>query len=119
MARSIALFTSWSQPVRGREAKALEGFMDFLTYFGKHAADGKCTAPETYFAEDGSSGFAIVKGESDVLRPILETEEYEKLLTKAQYCVENLKTHVYFTGDDEIQRAMRIYAEAGAELGYM
>ena len=119
MARSVALVTTWSQPARGREGKALESFTDFLTFFGKLAADGKCTAPEPYFAQDGSGGFAIVKGDSDVLQGIVDTEEYEKLLAKAQYCVEDLRTHVYATGDDEIQRGMRIYAEAGSELGYL
>lgn len=27
--------------------------------------------------------------------------------------------HWYLTGDDEIERGMRIFAEAGGELGYM
>ena len=31
----------------------------------------------------------------------------------------DLKVHWYLTGDDEIQRGMRIFAEAGGELGYM
>ena len=119
MARHVALVTSWSQPARGREGKALESFADFLTFFGKLAADGKCTAPEPFFAMDGSSGFAIVKGDSDVIQQITDTEAYEKLISKAQYCVEDLKTHVYVTGDDEIQRGMRVYAEAGSELGYL
>lgn len=113
------MVTSWTQPARGRESKALESFMDFLTFFGKLAADGKCTAPEPFFSYDGSHGFAVVKGRSDVLQEILDSEEFERVVTKAQLTVEDLKTHLYATGDDEIQRGMRIYAEVGNELGYM
>jgi hypothetical protein len=32
---------------------------------------------------------------------------------------EDLKVRWYFTGDEEIERGMRIFAEAGGELGYM
>ena len=119
MARSVALVTSWSQPKQGREGQALESFTDFLVYFGKLAADGKVQEPEPFFSADGGRGFAIVRGPSDVIAEATESEEYEKLITKAQLVVADLKTEIYFTGDEEIQRGMRIYAEAAHELGYM
>ena len=119
MARSAALVTSWSQPSRGREGKALETFTDFLTFWGKLAADGKVQETEPFFSVDGGKGFSIVRGTSDVLNEILESEEYEKLLSKAQLCVDDLHSELYTTGDEEIQRGMRIYAEAAHELGYL
>lgn len=119
MPRDIALVTTWGQSVRGREAKSLEVFMDALTFWGKQAADGKCLQPEAFYADDESNGMLIVKGKSDGLREIQESDEYQKLIAKAQLIVDDLKIHTYTTGDEEIQRGMRIYSEAASELGYM
>ena len=119
MARDAALVTTWGSTVRGREAKSLEVFTEFLTFLGKRAADGKCSPPEAFFASDGSNGMTIVRGRTDSLAEITESEEYEKLLAKGQMIVEDLKVHWYLTGDDELERGMRIFAEAGGELGYM
>ncbi len=119
MARDAALVTTWGQTVRGREAKSLEVFMDFMTFWSKQAADGKCSESEVFFAVDGSNGMAIIRGKTDVLGEITESEEYDKLLSKGQMVVEDLKVHWYLTGDEEIQRGTRIFAEAGQELGYM
>ena len=49
----------------------------------------------------------------------MDSEDYEKLISKAQLIVDDFKTHWYITGDDEIQRGTRIFSEAGNELGYM
>ncbi len=119
MARDAALVTTWSAPKDGREGKAIESFTDFLVYWGKKAADGKVQEAEPFFSYDGGHGFAIVRGKSDVIAEAIESEEYEKLLAKAQLCVGELKTEMYVTGDDEIQRGMRIYTEAAHELGLM
>jgi len=119
MARTAALVTSWSQTKQGREAKAIESFTDFLVFFGKLAADGKCQEPEPFFSYDGGHGFAIVRGRSDVLQDVIESEEYEKILSKAQLCVNGLTVEMFATGDDEIQRGMRIFSEAAHELGYL
>jgi hypothetical protein len=119
MARQAALVTTWSQPARGREGKALEAFMDFLTFWGKKAADGKVSEPDTFFTVDGGRGMGIVKGPSDVLQEAVESEEYERLITKAQLTVEDLTQELFITGDDEIQRGIRIYTETAHELGYL
>lgn len=120
MARDAALIATWGNTARGREAKALEVFMDFLTFWGKKAADGKCSEPEVFFNADGSEGISIVKGKSDALAEIVESEDYEKLIAKGQLIVDGLKTHLYFGGsEEEITRGTRIFAEAGNELGYM
>jgi hypothetical protein len=119
MARDAALVTTFGGGIPGREAKGLEVFMDAVTFWGKHAADGKCAPPEVMFAEDGSSGMLIVRGKSDALREIIESEEGEKLIAKAQMIVQDLKSHWYYTGDEEMQRGTRIFSEAGNELGYM
>jgi hypothetical protein len=119
MARDAALVTTWGVGIPGREGKGLEVFMDAVTFWGKQAADGRCSPPEVMFAEDGSNGMLIVRGRSDALREIIESEEGEKLIAKAQMIVQDLKSHWYYTGDEEMQRGTRIFAEAGNELGYI
>lgn len=115
MSRDAALVSTWGQPIPGREAKALEVFMDFMTLWGKQAAEGKCTEPEAFIATDGSGGFAIVKGKSDVLQQISESEEALDLIVKAQTLVGNLESKWYYT--DVIDDTSR-YARILAELGY-
>ena len=119
MARDAALVTTWGVSVSGREAKSLEVFMDALTYWAKQAADGRCSDPDTFLAADGSGGMLIVKGKTDALMAITETDEYSKLTAKAQLIVNDLKIHWYTAGDEEIQRETSLFAQAGNELGYM
>jgi len=119
MARDVAFVTTWGSPVRGREAKSLEVFMEFLGYWGKQAAEGKCSEPEAYFATDGSSGMAIVRGKSDALLEVSESVEALKLIEKGQLIVDDLKTHWYYTGDEQVQSLTGLFVEVGQELGYM
>ncbi|MFN2543652.1 MAG: hypothetical protein ABR600_03640 [Actinomycetota bacterium] len=119
MARDAALVSTWGASVRGREAKSLEVFMEFLQYWGKQAAEGRCSEPEPYIAADGSTGMAIVRGRSDVLMEIATSDEALKLIEKGQLIVEDLKTQWYFTGEDEVQRSMSMFVESGQELGLM
>ena len=93
--------------------------MEFLGYWSKQAAEGRCSEPEPFFAADGSSGMAIVRGKSDVLMEIATSDEALKLIEKGQMIVEDLKTHWYFTGEDQIQRLTSLFVETGQELGYM
>ena len=120
MGRNGALVTTWGASVRGREAKALEVFMEFVGFWGKQASAGKCSEPEVLFSADGSHGMSIVRGKVDVLNEIWYSDESMRLIDKGQWIVEDLKTHVYLGGDqDTIQELMGIYAENGQQLGYM
>ncbi|HEX2267787.1 MAG TPA: hypothetical protein VHI97_06250 [Actinomycetota bacterium] len=119
MARDAALVSTWGSPVAGREAKSLEVFMEFLQTLNKWASEGKCSPPEVFLNVDGSEGMAIIKGKSDALMELLESDENQKLVSKGSMIVEGLKSHLYFSGDEQIQRGTQLYAEAGNELGFM
>src|SRR5438552_10596879 len=110
MAREAALVTTWANAIPGRESKALEVFMDSLGFWGKQAADGKCSNPEVYLAQDGSGGILIVRGRSDALREIAESDDGQKVIAKAQLIVQDLKSHWYWAGDEEVQRGTGLYA---------
>ena len=120
MARDAALVTTWGDSVSGREGKSLEVFMEFVQYVAKNAAAGKCQPAEVFFASDGSGGMAIVKGRSDALAEMWESDENEKILAKGHMIVQDLKTHWYFGGsDEEMERGTKLFAEAAGEMGYM
>ena len=119
MARDAAIISTWGATVPGREAKSLEVFMELTQTLSKWAAEGKASPPEVFFNADGSEGMAIVKGKSDVLLQLWESDENQKLLAKGNMIVQNLKSHLWFTGDEEIQRGTQVFAEAGNELGFM
>jgi hypothetical protein len=115
MARDAAIVTTWGPSVTGREAKSLEVFTEFIGFIGKLAAEGKCQPAEPFFAADGSSGFAIVRGKSDVLQEIWDSEENLRLVTKAQLYVQELKSHIYYTGD-EVQNLTNIFGQEISQL---
>ena len=119
MSRDAAIVTTWGAPVRGREAKALEVFMEFLGFWGKMAAEGKCSEAEAFLTSDGSGGMSVVRGKVDALAEIWQSEECLRMIEKGQFIVEDLKSQWYWTGDEGIQHLMGMYAETGQELGYM
>jgi hypothetical protein len=119
MARDMAIVTTWGNAIPGREAKALEVLMESLGFWANRAAEGKCSEPEVFIADDASGGILIIKGTADALREIAESDEGQKVLEKAQLIVSDLKSHWYYTGDAEVQRSTSMYAQAAGELGYM
>jgi hypothetical protein len=116
MARDAALVTTWGPAVTGREKEALEVFMEFMTYIGNLAADGKCSEVEPFLAADGSGGFGVIRGKTDNLLEISSSDENIKLLTKAQLYVSDLKVHWYYTGD-EIMNLTSTFAQVLGEVG--
>lgn len=74
MGRHAAIVTTWGSSVPGREAKAIEAFMDYLTLMGKQAADGNVSEPEAYFKYDGSGGMGVVRGDSTKLLELWESD---------------------------------------------
>jgi hypothetical protein len=119
MSRDAAVVSTWGPPVRGREAKALEVFMEFLGFWSKRAAEGKCSEPEAMFASDGSGGMSVVRGKVDVLADIWQSDECIRMIEKGQFIVEDLKSTWYWTGEEQIQQLTSMYVEMGQELGYM
>ena len=118
MARDAAVISTWNAPIPGREAKSLEVFMELMQYWGKQAADGKVEAPQAFFNYDGGDGVFIVKGRSDVLIELWESDEGQKLLAKGHLIVEGLRSHLYLTGDAEVMKGTQLFMEAAGELGY-
>ena len=118
MGKQAAVVTTWESSVPGREAKAIDAFMDYLTLFGKHAADGKVSEPEAYFKYDGSGGMGIVKGDSATLLEIWESDDFRNVIAAAQLTVQNLHTEMYAAGD-AVQDTVGNFTRVAGEMGYM
>ena len=118
MGRNAALITTWESSVPGREAKAIETFMDYLTLVGKKAADGHISEPESYFKYDGSGGMGLVRGDSTKLLELWESDEFHEVISKSQLTVQNIRTEMYVAGDD-VQDVVGNFTRVAGEMGYM
>ena len=118
MGKQAAVVTTWASSVPGREAKAIEAFMDYLTVLGKLAADGKVSEPEAYFKYDGSGGMGIVRGDSATLLEIWESDDFRNVLAAAQLTVQNLHTEMYLAGE-AVQDTVGNFTRVAGEMGYM
>ena len=118
MAKEAAMVISWDEPRQGRELKSIEVFMESLGFYAQKAEQGIIGEPEVFIADDQSNGFLLIKGQSDALRELAESEEAQELLSKAHLIVAGLKAHMYFTGD-EIQGTTARFAKVSQESGIL
>lgn len=112
-----ALVITWKVPFPGREKQALELAAQADEYWGKLAADGKCTQPEWYFMPDGW-GMWMVKGERRVLEELVQSDESRRLLAKGTLLLAAYRWALADTADGA-QRFMAVYSTIGGELGVM
>lgn len=103
-----ALIITWKVPFPGREQHALQLGAEADGYWGRLAADGKCSSPEWYFCPTGT-GMWIVKGERRVLEDILEGDEARRLLEKGMLLLQDWQWNLVETGN-AAQRFMTEYA---------
>ena len=76
-----AFMTTWTVPFPGREQKALEFAAQSVEFWGKQAADGRCTEPEWFFFPDGV-GHLMVKGDRAALEEVLNSDEGRRLMRR-------------------------------------
>lgn len=87
-----AMVVTWTEPIPGREIKAVEYGADVTEYWTRQSEAGKCSAPEMFFSERGN-GLWMVKGDRDTLMAIHDTDESQNLITRGQlllngFCVD-------------------------------
>lgn len=74
-----AMVVTWTGTRPGRERRALDYGREVDEYFGKFAAEGKCTSPTWYFARSGPSVW-VVEGQVEDLLMISASPEGERLM---------------------------------------
>lgn len=76
-----AMVVTWTGTRPGRERMALAYGHEVDDYFGKYAAEGKCSTPKWFFARSGTSVWSV-EGELEDLLLIGATPEATRLITK-------------------------------------
>ena len=118
MTWNAALVISYTTPIPGREAKAMEVFASALTTFGTLAADGKCAEPEVFHHLIGG-GMMIVKTETiTAAYEILELDDVRRIVDTAAFSVGDFGIEVVVTGE-RLMANMALYTTIGVELGYI
>ena len=115
---NAALMMSYTKPIPGREAKAMEVFADALTIYGKLAADGKCAEPEVFHHLVGGGMFLVKTETIASAHEILDMDEVRKMLDVAMFTVDDFNVEVMVTGVN-LMANMSLYTAIGTELGYI
>ena len=115
---NAALMLSYTRPVPGREAKAMEVFADALTMWGKLAADDKCAEPEVFHHLVGGGMFIIRTHDLEAASHLLEMDDVRKLFEVAMFAVEDFDVELFVTGE-RLMEDMSLYSAIGTELGYI
>jgi hypothetical protein len=111
----VAMIVHWRSPYPGREARALEYGAEVNDYWGKLAAEGKCTSPEMFFSTTGL-GTWMVKGDRETLEALAASDASQRLLAKGAFLLEDFGWEFHLTGDAADEYMTR-YAAVGSELG--
>lgn len=109
-----AFIVTFNRPFLTREKLALDYGVEASDYWGKLAADGKCTVPETFIFPTGTFIF-MVKGDRQTLLEIISSDETKRLLTKGFLLLDGFEYSIAETGAD-LDASLLRYAEVGQEL---
>ena len=112
-----AIIVTWSEPIPGREKQALAYAAESNEYWGKLAAEGKCSAPE-WFLFGGGHGLWIVKGDRDPLLALFMGPQSQRLSTKGELLLQGYTCEFAQTGS-AVDAHLRDYAGVGKELALM
>jgi hypothetical protein len=103
--------TTWTVPFQGRQQQALGSAAQTVELWGKHAADGRRTAPEWFFVLDGV-GHLPVKGDRAVLEAILRSDESRRMMRRGLLLLQDWQYALGDTGSG----AERFLADYTTEL---
>jgi hypothetical protein len=94
---------------------ALDYGVEVSEYWGKMAAEGKCSPPEMFFFSNGH-GLWMVKGDIDTLWSIHVLEDTQRLIRKGHLLLQDFAFDFPRTGK-AAEEYMLNYAATGQEIG--
>lgn len=113
-----ALFIAWGPPATGREHKVVEMFEESMHYLSELVGRNEIASAEFFFLEPhGGSpdGFFLVRGDRDNLYRVRTSDEFQRLVTKAQIVFTNLAVIGAITGR-RLNKHLMWHAEAAREV---
>jgi hypothetical protein len=111
-----AYVVTWKGSFPGRENLALEYGYEVHEYWGKLAADGKCSEPEMFIFPDGH-GMWMIKGEFETLERLWMTDEAQHLFAKGRWLLDDFGYEFVRTGD-AVDQFLAVFADVGKELAF-
>ena len=113
-----ALFIGWGPVVRGREQQAVEVFGETVAFWQQARDDGRIESYEPCFLQPHGGqldGFVLIHGERAQLDRLIESDEFDRLLARANAVVDELGVVNAFCGE-ALARQMGFFQEASREL---
>ncbi len=87
------LFVGFGNPVRGREAQAIELFNETLAWYAQLQEEGEIESFEPVFLEPHGgdlNGFIFIRGDAEKLSALRVSEEFTQLTIRAALFVESI-----------------------------
>ena len=114
----FGVFIGFGTPVRGREEGAVKVFSELMEYLGAQAQQGNVESFEPVLLQPHGGelgGFVLVRGERGKLDAVVASDEFTRVMTRAQIIVENMGIVNCFL-DQELQRQMGSVLEDTTDL---
>jgi hypothetical protein len=99
---SNVIFFGWDRPVRGSDQIAQELFGEFMQYLGGLQQAGTIQSFDPVFLDPHGgdlNGFCLIRGESDKLDGVVSSQEWEDLVTRADFHLGGIGVVRGVTGD--------------------
>ena len=109
-----SLFIGFGTPVRGREARAIEVFNEFVAMFGRMGGDGRIESVEVTLLDPHGGdlgGFFLVQGTAAQCAALPTDPEFRRAVIDASLIVENFGVVPGLTGE-AVGPEMAVYTEA-------
>jgi hypothetical protein len=113
-----ALFIGWGEVVRGREQRALEVFGETVSFWQEAQSNGRIESFEPCLLQPhggGLAGFMLIRGERSQLDALTASDEFYRLVARANAIVEEMGVVNAFCGD-ALARQMGFFQAASSEL---
>jgi len=113
-----ALFIGWGQVVRGREQKALDIFNESVTYWSGLKESGQIDDLDIVLLNPHGgdlAGFALLRGDPDKLDDARNSEEFQRMIFRANLVIEGLGVVGAVSGE-ALGEGMALYQQQLADL---
>ena len=107
------LFIGFGDPVRGREAQAVELFNEAIAYYTRLQEEGEIESFEPVFLEPHGgdlNGFILIRGDAEKLAALRVSEEFTQFALRATLVVDGFGV-VGADMAERLQRQMEYYVE--------
>jgi hypothetical protein len=111
------LFIGWGQVARGREDRALGVFNETIGFYGRLQEEGRIEDFEVSLLQPHGgdlAGFALLRGSEEQIDAIQHDDEFERLMTRAAFIVDNLGVVPAALGNGVARQVGFFEAEMGA-----